>query len=209
MRQRPAAVNATETAPPRPRRAHERRAVRRSRALRSHLRERRSFGNRLLRATGSPRSARGETRARTHAGTGRSCSARTCRPSRTPRSSAQDFHDERRIRDRQRIHSVDLAWPADDRDVGVSCQPRGRANAEVGIVRAAVASAELRAQQSDGSGCERRVLGRAARHRVNLSVEELMLDIAQRLEPEVLVVCVIARHLRGIIACVMRAERRW
>ena len=115
-------------------------------------------------------------------------------------TAAQDFHDERRIRDRQRVNAIDLTWPADDRDVGVSCKTRGCANTQIGIVWTAFAAAELRAQQGDGGRRERRVFGRAARHRVNLAAEEFVLDVARRLESEIVGVGVIelvekCRHL--------------
>src|SRR3954447_3171336 len=83
--------------------------------------------------------------------------------------SAQDIHDECWIRDRQRVDVIDLTWPADHRDVRVRGETGGRANAETGIVWTALAAAELRAQQGDGSSRERCVFGRAAGHGVNLA----------------------------------------
>ena len=60
-------------------------------------------------------------------------------------ASAQDFDDERRIRDRQRIHGIDLTRPADDCHIGVSSPTGGRTNPQIGIVRMARAAEELRA----------------------------------------------------------------
>ena len=42
------------------------------------------------------------------------------------------------------------------------------------------------AQQGDDSGRESSVFGRTASHRINLALEELVFDVARRLEPEIL-----------------------
>src|SRR5579859_236896 len=100
---------------------------------------------------------------------------------------AQHLDDQRRVGHRVLVLGVELARAADDRHVRVRREPGGEhAHAQVGAVEPARPGAQLRIELADDGGCERGTRRRPPRHRVDLAIEVLVLDVARALVGEVL-----------------------
>ena len=121
---------------------------------------------------------------------------------------AQDFDNQVRVQGDHSALGILLDGAIDDADVWVADQPRGQnANLEIRAEDPAGAITELPADDCGQRSCQRGVFGRTAGHRVDLTVEKLVLRVAALLVGEEVSECVAMVAMRRLIHAIPRIPR--